>query len=82
MVGSLNTNIPLLMSSSIFCLAIVEDSHNYITLQHNALSEWLHTNLCLIYEALDGSCTQEIGPLNEEQVFESTSMSTPLLSCY
>lgn len=26
-------------------------------------------NLCIIYQALDGSCVQEVGPLNEDQAF-------------
>ena len=38
-------------------------------MQHNVLGEWLHTNLCVIYEALDGTCSPEVGPLKEDQVF-------------
>ena len=53
------------------------DSQNYITLQHNVLGEWLHTNLCVIYEALDGSCSREIGPLQEDQVFIPMQLHWP-----
>eukprot|EP00956_Cyclotella_meneghiniana_P006449 scaffold8466_cov41-Cyclotella_meneghiniana.AAC.3 len=48
--------------------ALGQDSQNYITLQHNVLGEWLHTSLCVIYEALDGTCSPEVGPLKEDQV--------------
>ena len=53
------------------------DSQNYITLQHNVLGEWLHTNLCVIYEALDGSCSREVGPLKEDQVFIPMQLHWP-----
>ena len=43
------------------------DTSNYITQQHNTLSDWLHGNLCIIYKALNGSCDRAIGPLNEDQ---------------
>eukprot|EP00956_Cyclotella_meneghiniana_P014940 scaffold22644_cov44-Cyclotella_meneghiniana.AAC.4 len=48
--------------------ALGQDSQNYITLQHNVLGEWLHTSLCVIYEALDGTCSPEVGPFKEDQV--------------
>ena len=53
------------------------DAQNYITLQHNVLSEWLHGNLCLIYEALNGTCATFIGPLEEDQVFVPVELSWP-----
>ena len=46
-------------------------------MQHNVLGEWLHTNLCVIYEALDGSCSREIGPLQEDQVFIPMQLHWP-----
>ena len=49
--------------------SFLADSQNYITLQHNELGEWLHTNLCLIYKASGGSCDPEIGPLREDQAY-------------
>ena len=46
-------------------------------MQHNVLGEWLHTNLCIIYEALDGSCAPEVGPLNEDQAFLPMQLHWP-----
>ena len=43
------------------------DASNYVTEQHNALSEWLYDNLCIIYKASGGSCESVIGPLQENQ---------------
>ena len=43
------------------------DASNYVTKQHNALSEWLFENLCIIYKASGGSCESVIGPLQENQ---------------
>ena len=45
----------------------IKETSNYITEQHNTLSDWLHENLCIIYKALNGSCDRTIGPLNENQ---------------
>ena len=45
----------------------ITDASNYITEQHNALSEWLHENLCIIYKAMGGHCAAAIGPLPENQ---------------
>ena len=47
----------------------IVDAQNYITLQHNALSTWLQSNLCKIFENVGGSCTTFIGPLEEDQSF-------------
>jgi len=47
----------------------IVDAQNYITLQHNILSQWLHGNLRVIYEALNGTCVDFIGPLEEDQSF-------------
>ena len=44
----------------------IVDVQNYITLQHNELSSWLHTSLCQIYKAVNGPCTTFIGPLKED----------------
>ena len=46
---------------------LITDTSNYITKQHNVLSEWLHENLCLIYKASGGSCDRFIGPLTKDQ---------------
>ena len=46
-------------------------------MQHNVLGEWLHTNLCTIYKALDGSCDREVGPLNEDQAFVPMQLHWP-----
>ena len=46
---------------------LITETSNYITKQHNELSEWLHENLCLIYAASGGSCDRFIGPLTENQ---------------
>ena len=46
---------------------LITETSNYITKQHNELSEWLHENLCLIYAASGGSCERFIGPLTENQ---------------
>eukprot|EP00956_Cyclotella_meneghiniana_P003490 scaffold4251_cov37-Cyclotella_meneghiniana.AAC.5 len=43
------------------------DTSNYITVQHNVLSEWLYKNLCIIYKELGGHCAAAIGPLPENQ---------------
>ncbi len=55
----------------------IVDAQNYITLQHNTLSQWLHSNLCVIYEALNGTCESFIGPLEEDQVFVPFELSWP-----
>ena len=48
-------------------IGVFTDTSNYITKQHNVLSEWLHENLCIIYKALNGTCAIAIGPLQENQ---------------
>ena len=55
----------------------IVDASNYITLQHNTLSQWLHSNLCLLYQALNGTCSEFIGPLEEDQVFIPVELSWP-----
>ena len=49
--------------------SFIADAQNYITSQHNVLGEWLHKNLCAIYEQTGGSCDNAIGPLQEGQSF-------------
>jgi len=55
----------------------IVDSQNYITLQHNELGEWLHTNLCLIYKASGGSCDPTVGPLREDQAYIPMQLHWP-----
>jgi len=55
----------------------IVDNSNYITEQHNVLSEWLHENLCMIYEALDGTCDTAIGPLQEKQAYAPVRLHWP-----
>ena len=55
----------------------MKDAQNYITSQHNALGEWLHTNLCAIYLAVNGSCDRAIGPLSENQAFIPMELHWP-----
>ena len=56
----------------------IVDASNYITLQHNVLSKWLHENLCLIYNKVGGGgCTRFIGPLEEDQAFVPVELSWP-----
>jgi len=40
----------------------IVDSTNSVADQHNQLSQWLYDTLCLIYEAVDGSCGAEMVP--------------------
>lgn len=56
------------------------DAQNYITEQHNKLGEWLHENLCLIYEQViegEGGCDRAIGPLEEHQGFIPVQFHKP-----
>ena len=55
----------------------ITDTSNYITEQHNALSGWLYTNLCSMYDALGGTCEQAIGPLKENQVHVPLELHWP-----
>ena len=55
----------------------ITDTSNYITEQHNALSEWLHENLCIIYRALQGTCARAIGPLQENQAHIAMQLHWP-----
>eukprot|EP00956_Cyclotella_meneghiniana_P042191 scaffold248390_cov94-Cyclotella_meneghiniana.AAC.2 len=55
----------------------IVDTSNYITEQHNALSEWLHENLCIIYKALHGTCARAIGPLQENQAHIAMQLYWP-----
>ncbi len=47
----------------------IVDAQNAMTTQHNVLGEWWNANLCLIYEAVNGTCSGFIGPLQEDQTF-------------
>jgi len=55
----------------------IVDARNANSDQHNAISKWLHENLCTIYAALSGTCTEFIGPLPEEQTFTPMVLSWP-----
>ena len=56
---------------------LITDASNYITEQHNALSDWLHKNLCIIYTALNGTCAIAIGPLQENQAHLAMQLYWP-----
>lgn len=55
----------------------IVDAQNYITDQHNKIGEWLHGSLCLIYAAVDGSCSRQIGPLQEDEAFIPVHLHWP-----
>jgi len=55
----------------------VTDAQNYITLQHNKLSQWLHETLCIMYEKNGGNCDSFVGPLEKEQSFIPTVFHWP-----
>ena len=46
-------------------------------MQHNLLGAWLHTSLCEIYKALNGTCVSVIGPLQEDQSFIPMELHWP-----
>merc|ERR1712194_240431 len=45
----------------------IVDASNYITSQHNKLSQWLHESLCVMFVKAGGRCITLIGPLEEDQ---------------
>jgi chaperonin cofactor prefoldin len=46
-------------------------------MQHNVLGEWLHANLCAIYEKQGGSCESRIGPLQDHEAFIPVNLYWP-----
>ena len=53
------------------------NARNAMSTQHNDLGEWLHSSLCLIFEKLNGTCTEFIGPLSKDQVFVPMELRWP-----
>ena len=47
----------------------ITDAQNYITLQHNKLSAWLHGSLCTLVAQNGVTCESFIGPLEHDQSF-------------
>jgi chromosome segregation ATPase len=46
-------------------------------MQHNVLGEWLHDNLCVIFEKQGGSCEARIGPLQDHEAFIPVNLYWP-----
>ena len=45
----------------------IVDAQNTMSHQHNAMLEWLQTNLCALCVGLDCACERFIGPLEDNQ---------------
>ena len=56
---------------------LIVETSNYITLQHNKLSQWLHNSLCIMFEKDGGKCNTLIGPLEEDQVVVPVELVWP-----
>lgn len=47
---------------------LIVKTSNYITLQHNKLSQWLNESSCVMFEKYGDECNTLLGPLEEDQV--------------
>lgn len=55
----------------------IVDASNYVTEQHNKLSEWLYDSLCIMFNNSGGKCKTFIGPLKEDQSVVPVELSWP-----
>jgi gas vesicle protein len=55
----------------------IVDASNYITLQHNVLSEWLYRSMCTMFKSEGGTCETFIGPLKEDQTTTPVELYWP-----
>merc|ERR1719491_538853 len=67
LVDSQNANGQLIVDAQNANGQAVVDARNAMSDQHNAMLEWLQTNLCVLCVNLDCACARFIGPLEDDQ---------------